>query len=74
LQVLIDECWRGHRWVVETDTASCFSATPHDKLMEAVEERVCDQPTPKLLRTMLRAGLMEDGQVRRRRPGLPKAR
>ena len=47
LQVLIDESWRGRRWVVETDIASCFSAIlsiPHEKLMEAVEERVCDQP------------------------------
>ena len=56
LQVLIDECARGSRWVVETDIASCFSAIPHDKLMQAVEERVCDQPVLKLLRAMLRAG------------------
>ena len=25
LQVLIDESWRGRRWVVETDIANCFS-------------------------------------------------
>ena len=24
LQVVIDEAWRGHRWVVETDIASCL--------------------------------------------------
>jgi RNA-directed DNA polymerase len=65
LQVLIDQCARGRRWVVETDIASCFSAIPHDKLMQAVEERVCDQPVLKLLRAMLRAGVMQDGQVRR---------
>jgi RNA-directed DNA polymerase len=65
LQVLTDECGRGRRWVAETDIASCFSAIPHDKLMQAVEERVCDQPVLKLLRAMLRAGVMEDGQVRR---------
>ena len=73
LQVLIDECWRGRRWVVETDIASCFSAIPHEKLMQAVEERICDQPVLKLLRAMLRAGVMEDGQVRRPVPGLRKA-
>jgi RNA-directed DNA polymerase len=65
LQVLIDECWRGRRWVVETDVASCFSAIPHEGLMEAVEERICDQQVLKLLRAMLRAGVMEDGQIRR---------
>ena len=65
LQVLIDGCARGRRWVVEMDIASCFSAIPHQELMQAVEERVCDQPLLKLLRAMLRAAVMEDGQVRR---------
>ncbi len=69
LQVLIEECARGRRWVVETDIASCFSEIPHEGLMEAVEERVCDQPVLKLLRAMLRAGVMEDGQVRREAAG-----
>jgi len=41
LQVLVDESFRGRRWVVETDVADCFSAIPHDRLMTAVEERVC---------------------------------
>ena len=72
LQVLIDECARGRRWVVETDIASCFSAIPHEKLMQAVQERVCDQPVLKLLRAMLRAGVMEDGQVRRTAAGTPQ--
>ena len=58
LQVLVDESWRGKRWVVETDIANCFSAIPHDKLMQAVEERVCDRPCLTLLRAMLRAGVM----------------
>src|SRR5215211_4447535 len=29
LQVLIDECWRGRRWVVETDIASCLEPSSH---------------------------------------------
>ena len=65
LQVLIDECWQGRRWVVETDIANCFSAIPHQKLMQAVEERISDQGVLKLVRAMLRAGVMEDGRVRR---------
>src|SRR5262249_60805542 len=36
LQVLIDEAWRGRRWVGETDIASCFSAIPPGKLLQAV--------------------------------------
>jgi retron-type reverse transcriptase len=29
LQVLIDECWQGRRWVVETDIASCLDPSSH---------------------------------------------
>ena len=29
LQVLIDECWRGRRWVVETDIANCLDPSSH---------------------------------------------
>ncbi|MFL6056796.1 MAG: reverse transcriptase domain-containing protein [Actinoallomurus sp.] len=63
LQVLIEEQARGRRWVVETDIADCFSAIPHEKLMQAIEERVCDQSVLKLLRVILRAGVLEEGQV-----------
>jgi RNA-directed DNA polymerase len=72
LQVLVDESWRGRRWVAETDIAECFSAIPHQKLMQAVEERVCDQAVLKLLRAMLRAGVMEDGHLRRPLTGTPQ--
>lgn len=51
--------------MVETDIANCFEAIDHEKLMQAVEERVVDRSVLKLLRAMLRAGVMEDGQVRR---------
>jgi group II intron reverse transcriptase/maturase len=72
LQVLVDETWRGRRWVVETDVADCFSAIPHDRLMAAVEERVVDQSVLKLLRAMLRAGVMESGVVRHPDTGTPQ--
>ena len=72
LQVLIDESWRGRRWVVETDIANCFEAIPHEKLIQAVQERVCDRSVVQLLRGMLRAGVMHDGQVRRSVTGTPQ--
>lgn len=72
LQVLLDESFRGQRWVVETDIANCFEAIPHEKLMQAVEERVCDQAVLKLLRAILRAGVLQDGQVRRAVTGTPQ--
>jgi group II intron reverse transcriptase/maturase len=72
LQVLIDEAWRGRRWVVETDIASCFEAIPHDRLMQAIEERICDRAVLKVLRAMLRAGVMEAGVVRSAVAGTPQ--
>jgi group II intron reverse transcriptase/maturase len=72
LQVLVDESWQGSRWVVETDIANCFSAIPHDTLIQAVEERVSDRGILKMLRVMLRAGVMADGVVRREVSGTPQ--
>jgi RNA-directed DNA polymerase len=72
LQVVIDEAWRGRRWVVETDIANCFEAIPKDRLMQAVEERVADQSVLKLLRVILRAGVMDAGVVRHPVTGTPQ--
>jgi len=65
LQVLIDEAWDGRRWVAESDVSDCFGAIPHDGLMLAIEERISDRHVLKLLRAMLRAGVMQDGAVAR---------
>ena len=72
LQVLIDEAWQGRRWVVETDIASCFESIPHDRLVQAVEERIVDRQVLKLLRAMLRAGVMEAGVVKGGVTGTPQ--
>jgi group II intron reverse transcriptase/maturase len=72
LQVLVDESWRGARWVAESDVSNCFEAIPHSGLMSAIEERISDRHVLKLLRAMLRAGVMEDGAVRRSEAGTPQ--
>ena len=72
LQVLIDEAWRGRRWVAESDIANCFEAIPHSKLMLAIEERIVDRQILKLLRAMLRAGVMEDRAIMRSGSGTPQ--
>jgi group II intron reverse transcriptase/maturase len=72
LQVLIDESWKGRRWVVETDIADCFEAIPHSGVIQAIEERVCDRAVLSLMRGMLRAGVMEAGSLRRGVAGTPQ--
>src|SRR6266498_2736120 len=32
LQLILDESYRGRRWVVETDIANCYEAIPHERL------------------------------------------
>jgi RNA-directed DNA polymerase len=72
LQVVVDESWKGRRWVAETDIANCFEAIPHEALMTAIEERIVDRHLLKLLRAMLRAGVLENGAVTRGRTGTPQ--
>jgi group II intron reverse transcriptase/maturase len=72
LQVVIDESWRGRRWVAESDIANCFEAIPHSGLMSAIEERISDRNLLKLLRAMLRAGVLEQGVVTRSASGTPQ--
>src|SRR3954462_2815460 len=45
---------------------------PHDRLMSAIEERISDRHVLKLLRAMLRSGVMEDGAIRRGVTGTPQ--
>ncbi len=72
LQVLLDESFKGRRWVVESDIANCFEAIPHDRLMSAVEERVCDRRVLKLIRALLWAGVLEGTTVRHAVTGTPQ--
>jgi len=72
LQVLVDEAWGGQRWVLESDIANCFEAIPHSQLMSAIEERIVDRQVLKLLRAMLRAGVMEERAVKRSDAGTPQ--
>jgi group II intron reverse transcriptase/maturase len=72
LQVLIDEAWDGRRWVAESDVADCFGAIPHSGLMSAIEERISDRHVLKLVRAMLRCGVMQDGAITRDVTGTPQ--
>lgn len=72
LQVVIDESFGGRHWVAESDIANCFTAIPHDGLMSALSERISDRKVLALLHAFLRAGVMEDGAVRRPVTGTPQ--
>src|SRR5437899_844037 len=71
-RAVLDGAWGGRRWVLESDIANCFEAIPHSQLMSAIEERIVDRQILKLLRAMLRAGVMEDRAVKRSDAGTPQ--
>src|SRR4051812_42312611 len=53
----------GYRWVVDLDLEKFFDRVSHDKLMARIGMRVNDQRMLKLIRSFLRAGVMEGGLV-----------
>jgi len=53
----------GYRYVVDLDLEKFFDRVNHDKLMARIGSRVSDQRLVKLIRSFLRAGVMEGGLV-----------
>src|ERR1043166_8122053 len=53
----------GYRWCVDLDLEKFFDRVSHDKLMARIGTKVSDQRLLKLVRTFLKAGVMEGGLV-----------
>jgi len=62
----------GCHWVVDADLKSCFDTIPHDRLLQSVRSRVIDRSVVKLIELWLKAGVMEELEVRKEKTGTPK--
>ena len=62
----------GYQWVIDLDIEKYFDTVNHDKLISIIRERVNDKTTLHLIRSFLKAGIMEDGLVKPNKIGVPQ--
>ena len=62
----------GYEYVVDIDLEKFFDRVHHDKLMSALSQRIADKRVLKLIRSYLRAGVMENGLVSIPEAGAPQ--
>ena len=62
----------GCEWVIDLDIEKYFDTVNHDKLISILREKVKDDVTLHLVRSFLRAGIMEDGIIHRNEEGVPQ--
>ena len=62
----------GYEWVIDLDIEKYFDTVNHDKLISILREQINDAPTLHLIRSFLRAGVMEDGLVSPTEEGVPQ--
>ena len=62
----------GYEWVVDFDIEKYFDTVNHDKLISILREQVNDSATLHLVRSFLKAGVMENGLVHTTSEGVPQ--
>jgi group II intron reverse transcriptase/maturase len=59
-------------WVLDADIRGCFDAIDHEWLMKFVEHLIADQRVVRHIKKWLKAGVMEDEEVRQVEEGTPQ--
>ncbi len=62
----------GYEWVIDLDIEKYFDTVNHDKLVSILRERINDAPTLHLIRSFLKAGVMEEGLISSSKEGVPQ--
>ena len=62
----------GNEWVIDLDIEKYFDTVNHDKLVSILREHINDAPTLHLIRSFLKAGVMEDGLTSPTTEGVPQ--
>lgn len=62
----------GYEWIIDLDIEKYFDTVNHDKLISILRENVNDSHTLHLIRSFLRAGIMDNGVVQSSTIGMPQ--
>jgi RNA-directed DNA polymerase len=69
----VDELLKqGHAFVVDADLRKYFDTIPHDRLMEAVGQRIADGKVLDLIESYLQAGVMDGEELQESEQGTPQ--
>lgn len=62
----------GYEWIIDLDIEKYFDTVNHDKLISILREKVNDSHTLHIIRSFLRAGIMDNGLVLSSTIGMPQ--
>ena len=62
LRKIWKEIEEGYEWIVDADLSNFFGTVDHEKLLTLVAQRVSDSRVLRLIRSMLKAGCMAQGE------------
>lgn len=62
----------GYQWVAEVDIESFFDTLDHEKLIDLVAEEIADGRVLRLIRSFLKAGVMEEMKIKYQTTGTPQ--
>jgi group II intron reverse transcriptase/maturase len=64
--------WKGTTWFIEGDIRGCFDNLDHEVLMSILRERILDQRFLRLIKSLLKAGYLEEWRYHATPSGSPQ--
>ena len=72
MEEVLNNLNEGYEWIIDLDIEKFFDTVNHDKLISILREHVNDATTLHLIRAYLRAGVLDNGLMKRTMVGTPQ--
>ena len=72
MRKIYHEIMHGHEWVVDADLRDFFGNVGHEALIDMIAEKISDSRALNLMRSMLKAGYMDQGKKHPTPQGTPQ--